>query len=223
MIVLMKEILRQELLRKISNELESSAPIADFLGNQGRLFTIDIEEKTYLIKSANIDNWWSKSINKWSIKREYRAYKKLEGLNGIPKCYGLTDQGKLVLEYINGGSYRDKQYELDGNDNFFDALLELITSMHNLGVAHGDLKRKDNLIVDQNLKPYLIDFGTAVINYDQSGTFKKIVFNFLRKTDLNAWIKHKYKRSYENISNEDLAYYSPTSLEKFYRKFIKRI
>ena len=213
----------QELLRKITNELESSGFIANFSGNQGRLFTIDIDQKTYLIKSANIDKWWSKSINKWSIKREYNVYKKLKGLNGIPKCYGLTDQGKLVLEYINGGSYRDKQYELDGNDNFFDALLELITSMHNLGVAHGDLKRKDNLIVDQNLKPYLIDFGTAVINYDESSSLKKIVFNFLRKTDLNAWIKHKYKRSYENISNEDLAYYSPTSLEKFYRKFIKRI
>ena len=213
----------QELLRKISNELESSASIADFSGNQGRLFTIDIDQKTYLIKSANIENWWSKSINKRSIKREYRVYKKLKDLNGIPKCYGLTDQGELVLEYIDGGSYRDKQFELDGNHYFFDALLELITSMHNLGVAHGDLKRKDNLIVDQNLKPYLIDFGTAVINDDQSGTFKKIVFNFLRKTDLNAWIKHKYKRSYENISKEDLVYYSPTSLEKFYRKFIKRI
>ena len=146
----------QELLRKISNELESSASIADFSGNQGRLFTIDIEEKTYLIKSANIDNWWSKSINKWSIKREYRVYQKLEGLNGIPKCYGLTDEGGLVLEYIDGGSYRDKQFELDGNDHFFDALLELITSMHNLGIAHGDLKRKDNLIVDQNLKPCLL-------------------------------------------------------------------
>ena len=213
----------QELLRKITNELESSGFIANFSGNQGRLFTIDIDQKTYLIKSANIDKWWSKSINKWSIKREYNVYKKLKGLNGIPKCYGLTDQGKLVLEYIDGGSYRDKQYELDGNDNFFDALLELITSMHNLGVAHGDLKRKDNLIVDQNLKPYLIDFGTAVINYDESSSLKKIVFNFLRKTDLNAWIKHKYRRSYENISSEDLAYYSPTSLEKLYRKFIKRI
>ena len=108
----------QELLRKISNELESSRSIADYSGNQGRLFTIDIEEKTYLIKSANIENWWSKSINKWSIKREYRVYKKLEGLNGIPKCYGLTDEGWLVLEYIDGGSYRDKQFELDGNDHF---------------------------------------------------------------------------------------------------------
>ena len=213
----------QELLRKISNELESSSSISDFSGNQGRLFTIDIDQKTYLIKSANIDNWWSKSINKWSIKREYRVYEKLEGLNGIPKCYGLTDEGCLVLEYIHGGSYRNKQLELDGNDHFFDALLELITSMHNLGVAHGDLKRKDNLIVDQNLKPHLIDFGTAVINYDESSSLKKIVFNFLKKTDLNAWIKHKYKRTYENISNEDLVYYSPTSLEKFYRKFIKRI
>ena len=213
----------QELLKKISNELKSSSCIADFAGNQGRLFTIDIEKKTYVIKSANIDNWWSRSINRWSIKHEYKIYEKLKNLDGIPKCYGLTDQGDLVLEYINGASYRDKQFELDGNDYFFDALLEIITSMHNKGVAHGDLKRKDNLIVDQNQKPYLIDFGTAVITYDRSGIFKNFVFNFLRKTDLNAWIKHKYKRSYDNISNEDITYYSPTSIEKFYRKFIKRI
>lgn len=213
----------QDLLKKISNKLETSASTVEFAGNQGSLFTIDIEEKTYLIKSANLENWWSKSINRWSIKREYKIYKKLKNLKGIPFCYGLTDQGDLVLEYIDGASYRDKQFELDGNDQFFDALLELIKSMHNVGVAHGDLKRKDNLLVDQNLKPYLIDFGTAVINDDRSGAFKKIVFDFLRRTDLNAWIKHKYNRSYDDISSKDLIHYSPTSIEKFYRQFIKRI
>ena len=89
------------------------------------------------------------------------------------------------------------QFELDGNDHFFDSLLKLIISMHNAGIAHGDLKRKDNLMVDKNLNPYLIDFGTAVIKYEGSGFFKKMVFDFLKKTDLNAWIKHKYKRSYD--------------------------
>jgi predicted Ser/Thr protein kinase len=92
-----------------------------------------------------------------------------------------------------------------------------------MGIAHGDLKRKDNLMVDKDLKPYLIDFGTAIVKYDRSGFIKKMVFDVLKKTDLNAWIKHKYKRSYDKISSEDLNYYSPTWIEKFYRKFIKRI
>ena len=95
--------------------------------------------------------------------------------------------------------------------------------MHDKGVAHGDLKRKDNLLVGGDLNPYLIDFGTALIKENRSGLFKKIIFNFLKKTDLNAWVKHKYKRSYDKISEEDKDYYSPTFVEKFYRKFIKRI
>jgi predicted Ser/Thr protein kinase len=214
---------RKDLLKEISDKLGTSASIPLFEGNQGRLFKIKTDEQAYLIKSANQNNWWSKSINRWSIKHEYKIYEELENLDGIPNCYGLTKDGSLVLEYIDGESYRSKQFELDGNDQFFDSLLELIKSMHDKGIAHGDLKRKDNLLVDKNLSPYLIDFGTALIKNNHSGIFKKIIFNFLQKTDLNAWVKHKYKRSYDKISDKDKGYYSPTFVEKFYRKFIKRI
>jgi len=213
----------KELLKTISCKLNATATKPLFKGNQGKLFKAKMDEGIYLIKSANASNWWLKSINRWSIKNEHNIYGLLRNMEGIPKCYGLTDKGDLVLEYIDGKSYRDMQFELDGNDHFFDSLLKLIISMHNAGIAHGDLKRKDNLMVDKNLNPYLIDFGTAVIKYEGSGFFKKMVFDFLKKTDLNAWIKHKYKRSYGNISSEDLTYYSPTLIEKFYRKFIKRI
>ena len=88
--------------------------------------------------------------------------------------------------------------------------------MHDLGVSHGDLKRKDNIFVDENKKPYLIDFGTA-ISSKTNNIAKKMFFQFLKKTDLNAWIKHKYRRNYENISQEDLKYYSPTATENIYR------
>ena len=179
---------REDLLKTISEKLGTSASIPLFEGNQGRLFKIETDEKAYLIKSANQDHWWSKSINRWSIRHEFKIYEILENLDGIPKCYGLTKDGSLVLEYIDGESYRSKQFELDGNDQFFSSLLELIKSMHDKGVAHGDLKRKDNLLVGGDLNPYLIDFGTALIKENRSGLFKKIIFNFLKKTDLNAWV-----------------------------------
>ena len=160
---------REDLLKTISEKLGTSASILLFEGNQGRLFKIETDEKAYLIKSANQDHWWSKAINRWSIRHEFKIYEILENLDGIPKCYGLTRDGSLVLEYIDGESYRSKQFELDGNDQFFSSLLELIKSMHDRGVAHGDLKRKDNLIVDKALNPYLIDFGTALINFSPNG------------------------------------------------------
>ena len=213
----------RDLLKAISEKLGTPSSVPIFEGNQGKLFKVKTDGNIYLVKSANASNWWLKPINRWSIKNEHKVYSVLRNLDGIPKCYGLTNNGDLVLEYLDGKSYRDMQFELDDNDHFFDSLLKLIISMHNKGIAHGDLKRKDNLMVDKDLKPYLIDFGTAIVKYDRSGFIKKMVFDVLKKTDLNAWIKHKYKRSYDKISSEDLNYYSPTWIEKFYRKFIKRI
>ena len=74
----------------------------------------------------------------------------------------MTGRGDLILEYIEGQSYRDKQYELAGNQSFFQELLDLILNIHNKGIAHGDLKRKDNILVNNDNEPFLIDFGTAI-------------------------------------------------------------
>jgi predicted Ser/Thr protein kinase len=186
------------------------------MGYQGVLYKLNVDGVDLVIKKANKQSFILGRLNQRSLYHEYRIYKQLSNLEGIPKCYGLTEKGDLILEYINGETYRDAQYELEGNNQFFNQLLILIQSMHELGVSHGDLKRKDNIFVDVNKKPYLIDFGTAISNQTKN-IAKRMFFQFLKKTDLNAWIKHKYRRNYDNISNEDLKHYSPTTTENIYR------
>jgi predicted Ser/Thr protein kinase len=186
------------------------------MGYQGVLYKLNVDGVDLVIKKANKQSFILGGLNQRSLYHEYRIYKQLSNLEGIPKCYGLTEKGDLILEYINGETYRDAQYEMEGNNQFFNQLLILIQSMHELGVSHGDLKRKDNIFVDVNKKPYLIDFGTAISNQTKN-IAKRMFFQFLKKTDLNAWIKHKYRRNYENISQEDLKYYSPTATENIYR------
>ena len=186
------------------------------MGYKGVLYKLNVDGVDLVIKKANKQSFILGRLNQRSLYHEYRIYKQLSNLEGIPKCYGLTENGDLILEYINGETYRDAQYELEGNNQFFNQLLILIQSMHELGVSHGDLKRKDNIFVDVNKKPYLIDFGTAISNQTKN-IAKRMFFQFLKKTDLNAWIKHKYRRNYDNISNEDLKHYSPTTTENIYR------
>lgn len=186
------------------------------MGYQGVLYKLNVDGVQLVIKKANKQSFILGRLNQNSLHHEYRIYKQLKDLEGIPKCYGLTEKGDLILEYIDGQTYRESQYELEGKDEFFNQLLILIQKMHDLGVSHGDLKRKDNIFVDENKKPYLIDFGTA-ISSKTNNIAKKMFFQFLKKTDLNAWIKHKYRRNYENISDEDLKYYSPTATENIYR------
>ena len=151
------------------------------------------------------------------LNRELEIYKKLQDIHGIPDCFGMTWRCDLILEYIERQSYPDKQYELAGNQSFFQELLDLILNIHNKGIAHGDLKRKDNILVSQDNKPFLIDFGTAISIDNSKGRIKRFVFGFLKSTDLNAWIKHKYNRNYDDISEDDRQYYSPTLIEKCYR------
>jgi serine/threonine protein kinase len=92
--------------------------------------------------------------------------------------------------------------------------------MHAAGVVHGDLKRKDNIIVGPEERPYLIDFGIAVRRSARSKIFNRLVFARLEQMDLNAWLKLKYGRRIDPeaepgvLSAADAALYRPLWLER---------
>ena len=196
---------------------DDQALVKSYEGNQGILFKLNLGGKSYLIKRANKSNVFLRYFNQRTLNRELEIYKKLKGIDGIPNCFGMTARCELILEYIEGQSYRDKQYELAGDESFFQKLLDLILNMHNEGVAHGDLKRKDNILVNKDNEPFLIDFGTGISIDKPKGQIRRPIFRFLKSTDLNAWIKHKFNRNYDGISEDDRRYYSPTLIEKCYR------
>ena len=196
---------------------DDQALVKSYEGNQGILLKLNLGGKNYLIKRANKSTVFLSYFNQRTLNRELEIYKKLKGIDGIPDCFGMTVRGELILEYIEGQSYRDKQYELAGDESFFQKLLDLILNMHNEGIAHGDLKRKDNILVNNDNEPFLIDFGTGISIDKPKGQIKRFIFRFLKSTDLNAWIKHKYNRNYDDISEDDRQYYSPTLVEKCYR------
>jgi serine/threonine protein kinase len=45
---------------------------------------------------------------------------------------------------------------------YFDRLAVLVTALHQRGVAHGDLRRT-NLMMDEQARPYLLDFASAIV------------------------------------------------------------
>ena len=186
-------------------------------GHQGIAFKVLVDGQSFLIKRTNKIGALTRHVSEYFIQHEYKIYQKLEGIAGIPKCYGLSDDGSLIIEYIDGNSYREKEYILENRDQFFIDLLALILSIHEAGVSHGDLKRKDNILIGENNQPYLIDFGTAMSLNSKNQFIKRWLYNFSKQTDLNAWIKHKYFRQYDEITKDDLTYYSSSKLDKLIR------
>jgi RIO-like serine/threonine protein kinase len=147
------------------------------------------------------------------IRREYSIYQRMQGLAGVPQCFGLIDGQYLVLEFIEGAHLKEKLYEMRNNEEFFAELLEILHRIHASGIAHGDLKRRDNVLVTPDKHPAVIDFGTAV----QSLTHSGFLYRLVRRLDYNSWIKLKYRRETDAISADDLQWYQPLLLEEMAR------
>lgn len=162
-----------------------------------------------------------RKLRQMMIRREYRVYRRLDGIRGIPRCYGLKDGKRLLLEFVDGRSLRESYRELPNWDAYFAALLDIILAAHRVGVAHADLKRKDNILVTNDGLPCLVDFGTAVVRKG-SGVLNRWMFRQACQIDLNAWIKQKYQGLYEEISVEDAQYFRPTLIERWSR-FVREI
>lgn len=156
-------------------------------------------------------------LGRIAIKHEYAVYGRLRGVDGIPRCFGLVDGRHLVLEYVPGGSLRECEAGLRDRDRYFARLRRTLESMHRAGIAHGDLKRKDNLIVGPDERPYIIDFGVACVRPASGRGWRAARFRLTEQMDYNAWIKLKYRRRTDAISAEDLPLYRPLWIERVAR------
>jgi len=153
------------------------------------------------------------------LEREQAVYEQLDGIAGIPRSFGLIGGG-LALEYVAGPSLRDHDALLADRDDFFVKLFATLKAMHSAGVVHGDLKRKDNIIVGAGERPYLVDFGIAVRRSATSSLWNRCVFEPLKQMDYNAWVKLKYGRRIDPeaepgvLATEDAAVYRPLLIER---------
>jgi serine/threonine protein kinase len=107
---------------------------------------------------------------------------------------------------------------LGDRERFFARLLETILAMHAAGVAHGDLKRKENTLVGPDERPHIIDFGIACVLGPAASGWSRRRFGLTRQVDLNAWIKLKHGTRPENLPPDEAPLYRPLALERWLRR-----
>lgn len=150
------------------------------------------------------------------LRHEAAVYERLKGIYGIPRSHGLIDNRYLVLDFVPGRDFR--KTDIEDREGFYREMLSIIRRMHGRGVGHGDLKKKDNILVGPNSRPWLIDFGVAVIRRKGFSPLNHFLFNTARRFDLNAWVKHKYRRRLDEVSAPDSRYLRQTWLEQVARR-----
>ncbi|MBN1237390.1 MAG: hypothetical protein JXB36_02760, partial [Gammaproteobacteria bacterium] len=184
-------------------------------GYQGSVHLLSSPLGDVVVKKAH-DSPLLRPVGRRALRREAAVYERLRGISGTPKSYGLV-HGHLLLEHVEGRSLRQREHDLADPDAFYSRLLDTLEAMHAAGVAHGDLKRKDNILVGPGDQPYVIDFGIAWCADAESPRWRRGVFDLMRQMDINAWIKLKYRRRVESLLPEDAERYRPLLLERVAR------
>ncbi len=143
-----------ELTVRVLRAGEGSRPDVRLLNVDGRLLVI----KDYAAGA----NFAKRFIGRYLVQRELAAYMRLKRLRGVPPCYGCLDPYTLVTGFVDA----QPAPEVDPSRltaDFFGCLLDLLRQIHSRGVAHADLKRLLNILVDKHEYPVLVDFTAAVI------------------------------------------------------------
>jgi len=187
-------------------------------GYQGNIHTGHVGDCKILVKSA-AGRGFIAWLNRRMLRHEYLIYRRLLGISGIPHCYGFFMGRYLVLENVESRTLRHGT--ISDRGVFFAEMLAIIESVHERGVAHGDLKRKENILVTNDSRPCLIDFGVSVFRKSGFHPVNHFRHSFSHQHDFNAWVKHKYDRKFQDISPEDAKYHRPLRIERIAR-VIKR-
>jgi predicted Ser/Thr protein kinase len=208
------DIGEDELVRWIERSIADASHILA-QGYQGQVYLYQDGRQRYVIKAAS-----GRGVLRWlrthMLRQEFSVYNRLQGYSGSPRCYGLLRGRYLVLEYVDGLPLRHAP--IADRALFYQTLFDQIQELHARGVAHSDLKRKDNLLVVAGRRPCLIDFGAAIVRKPGFAPLNHFLFRMAVRFDFNAWIKLKYNNRLEEISATDSVYYRRTWVEKSARR-----
>jgi RIO-like serine/threonine protein kinase len=177
-------------------------------GYQGAVYLTGEGDDRVVVKQP-MGRGLARRLRVWMLRREYAAYQRLAGIEGIPRCRELRPDGSLVLAYVAAEPFRESLALPLDREAFFAQLLGIIRSCHAAGVAHADLKRRGNILVDREGRPWVLDYGSAIL----AGARPGWLFRLACRMDLNAWVKLKYRRRYDLVTPEDRPYYQPTWIE----------
>lgn len=114
--------------------------------------------------------------------REARALEALEGAPGFPRLLAHGRDGLLRSWLAGEPMQRARPAEVA----YFDAARRLLAQMHRRGVAHSDLAKEPNWLVQPDGRPAVVDFQLASVSPRRGRWFR-----LKAREDLRHLAKHK--------------------------------
>ncbi len=158
-------------------------------------------------------------LGEWLADRETRLYIAAQGLAGIPRCCGRIGRTGFAHEFVPGHPLqRDERVA----DDFFPALGRLLGALHARGIAYVDLEKRENILVDEQGRPWLIDFQISWQDPDGMAAvparlgpdcllrllpswLRRLILGRLQDADRYHLLKHRRRHRPDTLSEHELA------------------
>src|SRR5881296_63591 len=196
----------------MAETLEATAanPVSIQIIRQGGWAKPDIKSVVYgddraILKDFSDKSWPVRLLGRHQVVREMRALRRLQGLAGIPKCYGEAGRVGILMEPMEGERItRWCRRKRDQAGPMFEKLQRLVAQIHSRGVAHIDLRKRDNILVTEDGRPCIIDFNASFC-FDPAGLGARFLFPILRRIDDAAVLKWKSRLAPELLTEAESA------------------
>ncbi len=130
-----------------------------------RIRIIEIDGVRAVLKDVHGRHWLYRCmLGRFALGREHRIYKLLEGVDGVPRTYGMIDRDGLLIEYVDGTyisrlKVRSGEYVVP--EDLYDRCFAVVDGMHARGVFHLDLRNRKNFLIGEGGEVYVIDFASS--------------------------------------------------------------
>lgn len=152
----------------------------------------DFGERPWLVRRT-----WGRVV----IGREVRVMKALAGLEGVPQLLATAGPEAYLMQRLEGKRLPKTKGERLPAD-YWDRARRQLDAMHALGIAHGDLRRK-NMMFGPGGEAYLIDFASAVRTRTGEGGLARFFFERLRRVDRITFARLKRYYLPDGLSVEE--------------------
>jgi predicted Ser/Thr protein kinase len=125
------------------------------------------------------------TVGRFLLRREVRALRRLEGIDGVPSQAFRVDAFAMAARYVPGRSLA-RVAPAEVGTPYLAALEALLGEVHARGIVHLDTRGGGNLLMQPDGRPGIIDFQAALStrwmpaplrrwfdDLDMSGVYKK--------------------------------------------------
>lgn len=169
------------------------------------IWSIEDNGSRAVVKDFSVNGFLFRNLlGRFLIWREKRAYERLQGIEGIPQFFRSVEGLALVLEEVPGTDLRELKHQgRKPPSAFFDELSRLVKQVHEKGIAHCDLKRATNILMDPGGHPHIIDWGAAIARNEFRGFPLDRIYRRFLLDDAKAVVKQKRRYLPDALSPEE--------------------